>query len=99
MNSRKKKRMSRNFGEGTVMVRAGISTTGRIHICFISTKMNNEKYIELLDDVVINFGIDSLGNNWMFQQNNTIIYKSKATKSFLSSRNIRVLDYRHVVQI
>ena len=72
---------------------AGISTTGRTLICFISTKMNSEKYIELLDDVLINFGDDSLGNNWILRQDNAAIHKSKATKSFLPSRNIPVLDW------
>ena len=38
-----------NFGGRIVMVWAGISTTGRTSICFISTKMNSEKYIALLD--------------------------------------------------
>ena len=76
------------------MVWAGISTTGRTPICFISTKNNSEKYIELLNDVLINFGDDSLGNNWLFQQDNAAIYKSKTTKSFLSSRNMQtVLDW------
>ena len=55
--------------------------------------MNSEKYIELLNDVLIHLEDNSLGNNWIFQQDNAAIHKSKATKSFLSSRNIPVLDW------
>ncbi|TMW48060.1 hypothetical protein DOY81_006865 [Sarcophaga bullata] len=88
IDSRKKnQRMSQNFDGGTVMVWAGILTTGRTPICFRSNKMKSEKYIELLDDLLINSGDDSLGNNWIFQQDNAASPKSKAKKSFLSSRN------------
>ena len=55
--------------------------------------MNREKYIELLNDVLIHLEDNSLGNNWIFRQDNAAIHKSKATKSFLSSRNIPVLDW------
>ena len=42
------------------MVWGGISTTGTTPVCFISNKINSENYIELLDDVLINFGDYSL---------------------------------------
>ena len=61
----------------------GISTMGRTAICFISNKINSEKYIESLDEVLINFGPDSLDNNLVFQQDNAGIHNSKTTKLFM----------------
>ena len=80
----KNQKMLQNFGGATVTLWAGILTTGRTPIWFISTKMNSVKYIELLDDVLINFWDFNL--NWIFLKDNAAIHKS-----FLSPRNIQVL--------
>lgn len=84
---------ARNFGGGTVMVWAAFGVRGKSSICFISTNMNSEMYIELLDSVLVDFGEGFWGNDWIFQQDNASIHISGKTKSFLQSRNIEYLDW------
>ena len=42
----------------------------RSPICFISHKINAENYVELLDNVLINYAEENYGNNFIFQQDN-----------------------------
>lgn len=94
-DKRKKKevRLTRNFGGGSLMIWGGFGYNGKTPVCFVSSKMNSQKYIDLLDDALINYGDDIGGPNYIFQQDNASIHASRATKEFLSSRNIPVLDW------
>lgn len=94
-DKRKKKptRESRNFGGGTVMVWAGISDAGKTPICFISTKMNSEKYCELLEEVLIPFLEDAMDENAIFQHDNASCHAASNTKNFLTAHNIPILEW------
>lgn len=84
---------SRNFGGGTLMIWAGFSILGKTPLCFISTKMDSKKYVELLDEVLIQFSEDTMGNNMIFQQDNASCHTALFTKNFLKDKNIPTLDW------
>ena len=86
-------RHNRNFGGGSVMVWAAFCSSGRTPICFISTKMNSVKYVELLENVLIPFADDCMDDNMIFQQDNAAIHRSKVTSEFLADRNISQFDF------
>lgn len=89
----KQKRMARNFGGGSLMVWGGFGYNGKTPICVVSTKMNSEKYVELLDGVLLNCGHEIGGPEWIFQQDNAAIHASRYTKNFLNTNNIPILDW------
>lgn len=86
-------RKSRNFGGGTLMVWGAFSYHGRTPICFISKKMNAEKYVELLDEVLVEYEDGGVGLDWTFQQDNAAIHSARFTKNFLADKNIPLLDW------
>ncbi|KMQ83311.1 transposable element tc3 transposase [Lasius niger] len=85
--------MSRNFGGGTVMIWAAFSYTAKTPVCWISTKMNSEKYTELLEDVLIPFMEDTDCENGIFQQDNAPIHNSKLSKEWFRSKNIQLMKW------
>lgn len=93
LRTERETRYSRNFQGGSLMVWAAFGYHGKSPMCFISHKMNSEKYVELLDDVLINFGEIILGDNWTFQQDNAAIHNAAITKEFLKSRNIPLMEW------
>ena len=86
-------RMSRNFGGGSVMVWGGFSYYGKLQLCFISSKMNSETYVEMLEDVLINYLEENMDKDMTFQQDNASIHVSRVAKSFFSSTSIPILDW------
>lgn len=86
-------RLARNFGGGSLMIWAAFGYIGKSPICFISCKMNSGKYIELLEDGLLNYADDMAPNSWIFQQDNAAIHSSRATKEFLRTCNVPVLEW------
>lgn len=84
---------SRNFGGGSVMTWAAFCFSGTSPLCTISSKMNSDAYIELLSEVLVNFGEETLGEDWTFQHDNAAIHAAKKTKSFLDDNDIPVLPW------
>ena len=79
-------RMSRNFGGGSVMIWAAFSIHGKSKICLITSKMNAEKYIEMLDVNLIEYLEDVIGDReFIFMQDNAAIHNSRKTKEYLTS--------------
>lgn len=86
-------KLSRNFGGGSLMVWAAFSRKGKTPIATISTRMNSESYVELLDSVLIPFTEDIMDNNFIFQQDNAAIHVSKKSMAWFSDRNIQVMNW------
>ena len=55
------------------MVWDDFSFCGNLQFCFISTKMNFETYVEMLEDVLVNYLEDNLDKDMTLQQDNNII--------------------------
>lgn len=94
-DKRKKKpmRTARNFGGGTVMIWAAISSAGKTPVCFIPTRMNSEIYCQLLEEALIPFTEDMMDDTVIFQQDNAACHAAKHTKAFLKDHSIPVLDW------
>lgn len=86
-------RHARNFQGGSVMIWAAFGYLGKSPICFVSHKMTSEKYVELLDNVLIDFGDNLWGLNWIFQQDNAAIHSARYTKNFLDEKNVPLLQW------
>jgi transposase len=82
-------KLSRNFGGATVMVWAAFCANAKTPMCFISTKMNSEKYTDLLEEVLIPF----LEENFIFQQDNASIHVSGPTRQWFQQKNIELLEW------
>lgn len=75
------------------MIWASFSILGKTPVCFISTKMNSEKYVKLLNEVLIPFAKNVMGYEMIFQQYNAACHSACSTKSFLVYSNIPVLEW------
>lgn len=74
--------MSRNFGGASVMIWGAFSYHGKLKLCFISTKMYSEKYIDMLDDILIDYFEENADTSFIFQQDNASIRVSNKSKEF-----------------
>lgn len=86
-------RSKRNFGGGSVMVWGAFSQHGKLPICFITTRMNSQMYIDLLEDVLITHLDSCAEEDTIFQQDNASIHVSRSTKDWFASKNICLLDW------
>lgn len=93
LNKSKEVAMSRNFGGGTVMVWAAFGFNGKTPICWISTRMNSENYVQLLEEVLLEYGDDISSDNWTFQHDNAAVHSSRVTKCWFQQNNIEVLNW------
>ena len=84
--------MSRNFGGGSVMIWAAFRYSAKTPICWISTKMNSEKYTNLLEDVLIPFMEEEGAEECIFQQDNASIHTSRVTKEWFQRKNIELMQ-------
>lgn len=84
---------ARNFGGGSLMVWAAFGHHGRSPVCFVSTRMNSQMYISLMDEVLIPFSETFWQEKLIFQQDNAAIHVSKASKQFFEDRKIDLLGW------
>ena len=84
---------NRNFGGGSVMVWAAISSRGSSELVFLEGKQNSLKCVETLDQYLFlqcdKFGDDAV----IFQHDNAPLHTSRLTKTFLQERNLKVLKW------
>ena len=75
------------------MIWAAFGSRGKSQICFVPTRKNSEKYVELFENSLIDFEAELYGDNWTFQQDNAPIHVARHTKGFFESHNIPLLDW------
>lgn len=85
--------VKRNMGGGSLMVWAAFSILGKTPICFLSTRMNSEKYGELLENVLLPYLDETEFVNPIFQQDNAPIHVSKYMKKWFVDHNVQILDW------
>lgn len=84
----------RNFGGGSLMVWAAFSFYNRTPICKITCQMNSGNYINLLDEILIDFMEQLLPHpEPIFQQDNAAIHVSRTSMEWFREKNIRLLDW------
>lgn len=93
LSKEKKFKFSRNFGGESLMVWAGFSAFGKTSILKVIGRMNSEKYIEMIEDVLINFTDEKVDGDFIFQQDNASIHASKLSIEGFQSKEIELLDW------
>ncbi|GBM06396.1 Transposable element Tc3 transposase [Araneus ventricosus] len=75
------------------MVWAAFSFSGQVGLAFLDGRQNSPKYIETLEDHLMPFAENIGGRNWQYQQDDAPIHYSNATKNYLNSKNVAVLEW------
>ncbi|GAB0099677.1 hypothetical protein DMENIID0001_155640 [Sergentomyia squamirostris] len=55
--------------------------------------MCSKKYIELLEEVFIEFGESLLDSDYIYQEDNAAIHTSRLTKAWLAEKKIKLLPW------
>lgn len=84
---------SRNFGGGNVMVWAAFTASRKSQLCWISHRMDSGQYINMLDDVLINFMEEEPEAEYIFQQDNAPIHVSRKSLEWFHGKDIQVLTW------
>lgn len=75
------------------MVWGAFSQNGVVQIAFPSTRMNSQEYIEMLQNHLLPFLQQNHRGDWVFQQDNASVHKSRATMAWLSEHGIQVMEW------
>ena len=68
------------------MVWAALSAFGKTPILKVCGWMNSNQYIEMIEDVLINFSDEKMDGDFIFQQDNASIYVSKLSREWFQSK-------------
>ncbi len=93
LRKEKEVNLSRNFGGGSLMVWAGFSMNGKTPLIKISTRMNSENYVGMLEDILINFSDDFMDGDFIFMQDNAAIHVSRYSKAWFEAKEIELLKW------
>ena len=79
------------MGGKSIMFWSSFSSKGKLNLVEYETRMNLDKYIELVKENVIPFIRDKYNNLCLFQQDNVPIYILRKTKTFMFESGIAVM--------
>ncbi|GBL97038.1 hypothetical protein AVEN_254088-1 [Araneus ventricosus] len=79
-------------GGGSVMVWAAFGFSGQVGFAFLGGRQNSPKFIETLENNLMPFAENRGGRNWEYQYDNAPIHTSNATKNYLNSKTVTVLE-------
>ena len=83
----------RQRGEGGVMVWVMILPSGLVSHKIMERQTKSKDYINLLRMIAVPISQMNLGQEFWFQQDNAPIHRSKETKEFIISTNMKVLSW------
>ncbi|CAF2066970.1 unnamed protein product [Rotaria magnacalcarata] len=78
-------------GGGSVVIWASFGWGGKSSLCFVDDRMNSQGYREVLKRHLIDIGSCIGGSDWIFQQDNAPIHRSKVNLTWFKSQKINVL--------
>ncbi|GBO21838.1 hypothetical protein AVEN_78948-1 [Araneus ventricosus] len=78
---------------GSVMVWAAFDFDCQVGLAFLDGRQNSPKYIETLENHHQPFPENIGGRNWEYQHDNAPTHTSSATKNYLNSKNVTVLEW------
>ncbi|GBO37500.1 Transposable element Tc3 transposase [Araneus ventricosus] len=84
---------SRQSGGGSVMVWVAFCFKGQVGLAFLDGRQNSPKYIETLENHLMPFAENIGGRNWEYQHDNAPTHTSSATKNYLNSKTVTVLEW------
>ncbi len=70
------------------MVRGAFSALRKAKLVFVETRMNVQKYFDVLQVSLIPFGNDVHNGDYYFQQNNASVHVANNPKQFFQDMNI-----------
>ncbi|XP_055910737.1 uncharacterized protein LOC129945100 [Eupeodes corollae] len=80
-------------GGGSIMVWGCFSWYGVGPLFWIKNIMDQEKYVDILENVMLPYADDEMPLIWKFQQDNDPKHTSKKAKAWFQARKIKVLDW------
>jgi len=84
---------TRHQGGDSIMLWGAISYYGRSYLVSVKGNMDSVVYCSVLEDELLPFGAETLGENWTFQQDGASCHRSKYTKEWLKSKNVKGLEW------
>ncbi|GBM26090.1 Transposable element Tc3 transposase [Araneus ventricosus] len=75
------------------MVWAAFGFNGKMAFAFLHGRQNSPKYIEIQENHLMTFAENIEGGNWEYQHDNALFHTSNATKNYLNSKNVTVLEW------
>ncbi|GBM76716.1 Transposable element Tc3 transposase [Araneus ventricosus] len=84
---------NRQSGGGHVMVWTAFGFNGEVGLAFLDGRQNSPKCIETLENHLMPFSENIGERNWEYQHDNAPTHTSSATKNYLNSKNVTVLEW------
>ncbi|GBM87809.1 Transposable element Tc3 transposase [Araneus ventricosus] len=75
------------------MVWTAFGFNGQVGLAFLDGRQNSPKYIETLENHLMPFAENIGRRNWEYQHDNAHIHTSNATKNYINSKNVTVLEW------
>ncbi|CDF36022.1 unnamed protein product [Chondrus crispus] len=84
---------TRHQGGASLMLWGAISVRGTSHLVRVQGTMDSTQYCSVLEEDLLPFAADNLGEQWTFQKDGASCHRSKYTKAWLDSKNVNLLDW------
>lgn len=84
---------TRNFGGGSLMIWAAFNYHNRTPICKVSGRLNSQGYINLLENVLLDFLDEEPTCDSIFQQDNAAIHVSQASRTWFQEKQIPIMSW------
>ena len=84
---------TRQQGGQSVMVWGAIAYDGTSNLVFISEKQDSKVYCNVLEEGLLPFAEDTVGDTFIFQQDNAATHRSNYTKDWLDANDVYTMPW------